>query len=131
MWRGELGGSVPLKELGASKTRLKDETPQPLDSACAAITSYQTTESKATEDSFVCSICKKPSLSEHQPIVPKTATRTLLQTKLPPQSLLNLPMKNLEMMSSLFSMRMIQQLHHAALKPAVNASNLLSKNAKL
>ncbi|CAL8334272.1 unnamed protein product [Arctogadus glacialis] len=39
--------------------------------------------------------------------------------------------KNLEMMSSLFSMRMIQQPHHAALKPVVNASNLLSKNAKL
>ncbi|KAL6118023.1 uncharacterized protein ACO6RY_15703 [Pungitius sinensis] len=41
MRRGELSGSAPLKEPGASKTRLKDGTHPPLDSACAAITSYQ------------------------------------------------------------------------------------------
>lgn len=41
MRRGELSGSAPLKEPGASKKRLKNGTPRLLDSACAAITSYQ------------------------------------------------------------------------------------------
>ena len=41
MRRGEISGSAPLKEPGASKKRLKNGTPRLLDSACAAITSYQ------------------------------------------------------------------------------------------
>ncbi|KAK7878950.1 hypothetical protein WMY93_034204 [Mugilogobius chulae] len=106
MRRGELSGSAPLKELGASKTRPKDGSLQPSDSACAAITSYRPIN----------------RLSQGNGRTP-TADQTPITQHLKDSTNDELGNDVLPVLHDMFYL--------AALKPVVNASNLLSKNVKL